>query len=105
MSVNDRGTKKWTAMMLPEHIELLKKMWDEDDHKEKPILDEQQIEELDAKLQCALSNNLSVEIKYYDEPHYCMAKGKLLKINANSGLIRLEDKDIQFKNVLDVHID
>ncbi len=26
MSVNDRGTIKWTAMMLPEHAELLNQL-------------------------------------------------------------------------------
>lgn len=25
--VNDRGTMKWTTMMLPEHVKLLKEMW------------------------------------------------------------------------------
>ncbi|WP_404451819.1 YolD-like family protein [Virgibacillus necropolis] len=105
MSMNDRGTKKWTAMMLPEHIELLKKMWEETDYKEKPILDEQQIAEMELKLQCALHNNLTVEIKYYDKPHYSVARGKLLMINAGTGILRLGEKEIDLENVLDVYID
>lgn len=105
MSLHDRGTKKWTAMMLPEHIELLKKMWEEDDYKENPILDEQQIDEMELKLQCALHNNLTVEIKYYDKPHYCMARGKLKVINTRTGLLRLGEKEIAIENVIDVYID
>ncbi|WP_430787520.1 YolD-like family protein [Virgibacillus flavescens] len=105
MSVNDRGTKKWTAMMLPEHIELLKKMWQEEEYKEKPILDEQQLMEMETKLQCALHNNLTVEIKHYDEPHFAVARGKLLKINARSGYLRVGEKEISLENVLDVYID
>jgi len=31
--VNDRGTKKWTAMMMPEHEEMLHQMWQEQEYK------------------------------------------------------------------------
>ncbi|WP_419893407.1 YolD-like family protein [Oceanobacillus kimchii] len=44
MSVNDRGTIKWTAMMLPEHAELLNQLKEKKNRKQKPILDEQQLE-------------------------------------------------------------
>ncbi|GAB3801050.1 YolD-like family protein [Virgibacillus kimchii] len=59
--VNDRGNIKWTSLMLPEHVQLIKEMWEEDDKKEKPILDEQQIEEIIMKLRMALHDNLTVE--------------------------------------------
>lgn len=105
MSLHDRGTKKWTAMMLPEHIELLKKMWEENDYNEKPILDEQQIAEMESKLQCALHNDLTVELKYYDKPHYSVARGKLRMINAGTGSLKIGEKEIAMENVLDVYID
>ena len=41
MDINERGTKKWTSLMLPEQIEMLEQLDREQDRKEKPILDEQ----------------------------------------------------------------
>lgn len=40
MDIFDRGTEKWTAMMLPEHIKMLRDL-DLDYYKtNKPVLDE-----------------------------------------------------------------
>lgn len=41
MDIKDRGTIKWTAMMLPEHVELLKQLEHEQQKVKKPELDEQ----------------------------------------------------------------
>lgn len=51
---NDRGTKKWAAMMIPEHEKLLQQLWAEQDCEEIPILDEQQKEKISAQLQLAI---------------------------------------------------
>ena len=53
---NDRGTIKWTSLMLPEHVEAIQKLWKEDERVEKAILDEQQLEELEFALQRAKSD-------------------------------------------------
>ena len=52
--VNDRGTKKWTSLMLPEHVEILKKVFAEQSYQTKPILDEQQVVENERILKHAL---------------------------------------------------
>lgn len=49
----DRGMKKWRGMMIPEHVELLKK-WREEEEVEKPILDEQKLQEFEEIVQEAL---------------------------------------------------
>ena len=43
----DRGTIKWTSMMLPEHLTQLKQDLIDVSKIEKPSLDDQQIEEMD----------------------------------------------------------
>jgi len=58
MKVNDRGTMKWTSLMLPEHIEALNRMWEEQTYKEMPILDEHQIMENNVLLQRVLEYDL-----------------------------------------------
>jgi hypothetical protein len=40
MNFKDRGNKKWTAMMLIEHRDRLKKLKEHEDDREKPTLDD-----------------------------------------------------------------
>ncbi|MFC2948128.1 YolD-like family protein [Virgibacillus sediminis] len=106
--VNDRGTKKWTSLMMPEHIQLLNQMWEEKEYKEKPILDEQKMQDINAQLQLAIHNNLTVNIKYYARHDYETVQGKLLKIDLLNKQIQLNDEDgtvIPLDCVLDIIID
>ncbi|GGB56944.1 hypothetical protein GCM10011409_38160 [Lentibacillus populi] len=102
--VNDRGTIKWTSIMMPEHIKLLNEMWDELERKDKPILDDQQKLDIDLKLQCAIKDDLTVEVKYFSDGDYLTAKDKLQMIDRKK--IMLQDgKEIPLNDVLDVYID
>ncbi|GGF28051.1 hypothetical protein GCM10010954_28930 [Halobacillus andaensis] len=38
---NDRGTIKWTSLMLPEHVEMVQEIFKEQEREEKLQLDEQ----------------------------------------------------------------
>ncbi|GGD12787.1 YolD-like family protein [Pontibacillus salipaludis] len=58
--LRDRGTIKWTSLMLPEHVEMLKEVWKEDERVEKGMLAEDQAVEIDFKLQRALTDSLTV---------------------------------------------
>ncbi|TCP24503.1 YolD-like protein [Scopulibacillus darangshiensis] len=63
--VKDRGTIKWTSLMLPEHMTALRQ-WKADYKKiEKPILDEQEYEEIDRVLCDAMGEALPVIVDYY----------------------------------------
>ncbi|HSH25005.1 MAG TPA: YolD-like family protein [Massilibacterium sp.] len=53
----DRGMKKWRGMMLPEHVELLKR-WREKEEINKPILDEQQLQEFERTVEEAIEFHL-----------------------------------------------
>lgn len=106
MNVNDRGTKKWTAMMMPEHIKMINDLWAEDDRKEKPILDEQQKVEIDLKLQLAIKDDLTVEVEYYADCDYHILKGKLLMVDSLNRRLRFDDEEteIQLDDIIDVNI-
>lgn len=106
--VNDRGTIKWTAMMMPEQVKMLEDYWDSMDSKIKPILDEQQLEEIGIKLHAAVSNNLEVEIKYYGDHDYLIIKDKIYSVDYNNKYLKMDDFDrtkIDFDYLLDIHID
>lgn len=64
--LQDRGNKKWsTSLMLPEHVNLLKKALEEQNDIKKPQVDEHQLEEMNLIFQLALKNNSEVKIKYF----------------------------------------
>ncbi|KNE19026.1 YolD-like family protein [Virgibacillus pantothenticus] len=102
--VNDRGTIKWTSIMMPEHVEMLQKMWKEQDHEEMPILDEQQKEEINNKLLMAVANDLTVELKYFDNHDFYKVKGKITSINKQNKYISIAGQHLPFENIIDVWI-
>ncbi len=105
MNVNDRGTKKWTAMMMPEHIKMIENLWKEDERKTKPIIDEQQKEEFDLMLHLALKDFLTVEVIYYADHDFHTVKDKLLKIDSLKKTIKFDhDGELNFDDIIDVTI-
>lgn len=51
--IKDRGTKKRTSIMLPEHVKALKELNEELNKVQNPILDERKMWENEVKLQMA----------------------------------------------------
>ncbi|SFK60702.1 YolD-like protein [Halobacillus dabanensis] len=77
----DRGTIKWTSLMLPEHVEMVKKLWKEDQRVEKGIIDEQKAVEIDFLMQRALSDNLTVKVKVHNGFEYEDMVIKIERVN------------------------
>lgn len=87
MQLQDRGTKKWVSLMLPEHVEMLKEVFIE--YKEKPQLDGQEKEMIDQTLKWALETKEEIEITYFDDGFYKKYRGKLQRIDQWRGYIIL----------------
>ena len=104
--VNDRGTQKWTSMMLPEHKQMLEALWKEDEKKIKPILDEQQKIEINRILQLVLMDGLTVEITYFMDHDYHTIKAKSLMIDPLKNKLKLdsEENDIYLHDIIDITI-
>lgn len=105
MTVQDRGSIKWTSLMLPEHVEMLKEVFVE--YKEKPILDEQTMLEIDQSLKYALTYNVDIVLTYYEHGQFKVIEGKLAKIERFTRQIVLSNDCgtyVPLKNVLDVQI-
>lgn len=75
--IRDRGRIKWTAMMLLEHVKLLRKLVKEDQYEQKKSIDEQQLETMNELLAQAMALNWPVEITYYQQHHYEIIAGKI----------------------------
>ncbi|PKR78797.1 YolD-like family protein [Halalkalibacillus sediminis] len=79
---NDRGSIKWTSMMLPEHVSAIQKMWKEDTYQPPPSLDEQELELLNENLEKAIDEELKVKIIRYSNGKYSSYEGSVERYEA-----------------------
>ncbi|MCM0627439.1 YolD-like family protein [Lysinibacillus sp. OL1_EC] len=103
--LQDRGNKKWsTSLMLPEHVNLLKKALEEQNDIKKPQVDEHQLEEMNLIFQLALKNNSEVKIKYFSNNRIHVIKGILTEIDYlyRKTCIVYEDNSALKINLLDI---
>ena len=97
--IKDRGKIKWTPFMLPEHNKEIGKLYREMDMIEKPVLDEQQLERLDALVKEAVRDQFTVKLVYYEGKRLLNLEGKL---RVESGKLYLDDKYLMIDNVIDI---
>lgn len=106
----DRGTIKWTSLMLPEHVEMIKQVWKEDERVEKPILDEQQLEEIGFKLQQSMRDHLPLEVTYHNGFDLSTMKVKVMKIDPYTQKVSFTEIKgerritLEFNKITDVYI-
>ncbi|WP_156289185.1 YolD-like family protein [Oceanobacillus salinisoli] len=103
----DRGSIKWTSLMLPEHVELLKEWWQEDKKVDMPILDSQQMEEINNQLIHAYKLCTAVTISIYQQSTVADYTGKVIKLDniKNCMVFQLENgtsMDVGFHQILSV---
>ena len=88
-NVRDRGKKKWTAMMLPEHIEELRK-WQEDmDKVKRPELDEFDLETMQEEVARALTSGLETRITTWVDGQFHYHRGVVQEVSTQ--YLRYED--------------
>ncbi|MGK7376675.1 YolD-like family protein [Planococcus sp. 1R117A] len=63
--IKDRGSIKWTAMMLPEHVQMLREWQKEDRYNTKPDLDEFDLEAIYEEIQLAYKRQCDIEIRVW----------------------------------------
>src|SRR5690625_1948732 len=87
--LKDRGTIKWTSLMLPEHVALLKEMWQEDTHLEKPIVDEQELLLINERILASFHQNESICINVYEAKNIQAYKGTVVQMDHSNQTITL----------------
>lgn len=94
--IRDRGKIKWTSMMLPEHVSLLREWAEEDSYETRNELDEQKIEEINHTIAEAMEYGANVRISYYKASarrhesvegciHFCNDQARKLHIAGKDG--------------------
>lgn|SRR5690625_3373997 len=107
--LKDRGTIKWTSLMLPEHVERLKNMWSETEKTTKPLLDPQELESINEQLVEAFQQKLPVTIAIYHDGRIEEIQGRITNIKTHEQQLVIEQKDstqqtIAFEQVVSVHM-
>ncbi|MCY8663729.1 YolD-like family protein [Bacillus haynesii] len=64
-NLRDRGTIKWTAMMLPEHVSLLRELESKHNRVKRPVLDMAQIEDMERVICEAMEFNSPVQFSVF----------------------------------------
>lgn len=90
--IKDRGSKKWTAIMLPEHVANVKHFIDEQSKVVKPVLDEQAWQGIELTVQEALENEYLLVFVYWSRGHFKNLVGTIQLIDVNKKEIRIVDK-------------
>ncbi|MFF2752801.1 YolD-like family protein [Psychrobacillus sp. NPDC058041] len=106
--IKDRGTKKWTAMMLPEHVSLIRKYNEEQKKNPRPQLDEWDRDIIQENIQIAMSRNVEVEIKTWKNGAFICSVGKITWIDLKRRVIEMEDVFhsfcLRFDDIVDVSV-
>lgn len=90
--IRDRGSIKWTAMMLPEHVKILRDWTEEDTYEQKPKLDEQQVEEMNGILCEAMEEGRELVITHYEAKHHKLLLGTIHHYDALQNKLHVIDK-------------
>lgn len=101
--LKDRGTMKWTSLMLPEHVEMLKQLWAEEKNIEKPVLDEQMKEVIVKKVLNAYKRKIPIHVKFHENNCFHMINEKIKWIDKIKGTILFEKgKEIHFRQIVSI---
>lgn len=107
--MNDRGHKKWTALMLPEHKERIQR-WVQSQHDVRmPVLDADQLQEINDLILTSLQEQRQVQVTYYREKRFANAWGWIKRCDPLDGYLLLEDENegslrIRLSVITEVHL-
>jgi hypothetical protein len=89
--IRDRGTKKWTSLMLPEHVEMLRKFAEEYYHVDKPLVDEFELEEFDERIAYAKEYRIPVKFTVWQAGVLIEETGRVKSVDPITKQVRLTE--------------
>ncbi|QTD42101.1 YolD-like family protein [Sporosarcina sp. Te-1] len=87
--IRDRGNIKWTAMMLPEHIQQLRDWQAEDGKIAREIPDEHQLEEWNYRIGQVMERGLPLSIEFWRGEDVKKVKGFIQNIDRLQGMLQI----------------
>ncbi|WP_342598346.1 YolD-like family protein [Psychrobacillus sp. FSL H8-0483] len=106
--VRDRGSKKWVAMMLPEHVKMLRDYNEEIKKVARPDLNEFDYEAIQEQIELAMKRNVEIKIKRWKEGEFLYNRGTIQWIDLTKRTIEVEDPfrcfELKIDEIVDVTI-
>lgn len=89
--VKDRGNKKWVAMMIPEHLKILREYVEDQKKIPKPQLNEWDLDIIQDNIQIAMKRNVDVEVKAWKNGEFHFQIGSISWVDIKSRTVKIED--------------
>lgn len=89
--IRDRGSIKWTAMMLPEHVQSIKEALEEDKKITQPILDESQTQEMELLILEGMEYNWTLHYDIFKNGAIKIITGRTVYIDHIKQELRIQD--------------
>ncbi|MGG1628650.1 YolD-like family protein [Rossellomorea sp. NRS-1567] len=90
--IRDRGRIKWTSMMLPEHVKLLRDWAKEDTHEKRIELDEQELDRMNEVVSEAMEFGKLVSITHYVKHRHQLSIGTVHHVDSLEGKLHVVDR-------------
>lgn len=87
--IRDRGNIKWTAMMLPEHRQMLQRLEASQDERECPVLAEDKWEELQFIIRQAIEQKTEITLAFFVDKRIDLLVGTIKKYDPLSGSLHV----------------
>jgi hypothetical protein len=110
--LRDRGNIKWTGFLIPEHREMLKHLYEVNQHMvEKPLLDEQKFDELNEVIHKAMAESKPLNITFYEKGFLKEFQGYIIRLDNVNKTVYFGDINedrtlrISIKDIVNLEID
>lgn len=103
--LQDRGSKKWVAMMLPEHVALLREYSLEIKREPKPDLDEWDYDAIQHTLDAAYIRKSDTKIIMWRDGQFIYNRGTIESIDLTRRTLELQDPFYLYSLKLDEIVD
>lgn len=99
--IKDRGRIKWTALMLPEHVEMIREWYEKDERVPKPDLNEYDLQLLQEEMDIALKRQCEVLIHSWEDGTIHEHRGTIEGIDARSRMLIYKKSDEKHRLPMD----
>lgn len=89
--IQDRGNIKWTAMMLPEHVKMLRDWQEQNGKVDKPQLDEYELELISDEITRAHKSKSTIQLTYWREGYFRNDYGIVIELDMKGKTIVIDD--------------
>lgn len=104
-NVKDRGSKKWVAMMIPEHLKMIRSINEEQKEIPRPQLNEWDLHAIEETINIAIKRKSDVTIKMWKDREFIFRGGIIQNVDLKDRTIEVDNPYGLHKYILDDIVD